>query len=368
MNNKISSMQLSLFYILVFCGLYLGVSDIILMEKSGHDVLIAMILGSIIGLIPLFLCLKIGSYMPEYNIYKKNIKLFGKVFGTIMNSIAIFVYYLLFLSSFHVIVNFIISKYLQDTSFILVSLLIIVTTIIICFKGLETILRFSSMSFIVSTILMIFIELSLSKYVDFKNILPFFASKNSVMNILKGAIYHASSSSLLICLFLTINKNKIKDKEKLNKRMIISYIIASLIPILVMFFIISCFGFKTGSLFRYPEYILLKKIGISSSDLHLENLLSFRWIFYMLALTNICLYGIIEFFDCYSKNIKLNRILICILCFLSIFIANKIFYSVSNSVIMVKNYYLYFFTLPIMITLIIIYIRCLFIKKDNNKN
>ena len=85
-----------------------------------------------------------------------------------------------------------------------------------------------------------------------------------------------------------------------------------------MFFVISCFGYKMGSLFRYPEYILLKKIGISSSELHLENLLAFRWIFYMLALGVLSTYGIKCGLENFIKNEKKKNIFLIIISTISV--------------------------------------------------
>lgn len=365
MNNKISSIQIGMLLALICCSFYLGISDIILLRTSENQVLIAMIIGSILGLIPVLMFLKINSSLPKLNIYEKNIKLFKKVIGNIINLFIIIMYMVMLTISIRAIVIFVTSKYLQNTPFYFVGILVIITCLIICFKGLETIARVSQLSFFASIAFMAIIEFFLIQYIEIGNIIPMISQNNYLINILSGAIYYAATCSLLSMLLLTINKSKIKDPEKYNKTIIIFYLIGSLSLVIVMFFVVSCFGYKMGSLFRYPEYILLKKIGISGSELHLENLLAFRWIFYMLALANLSLYGIIHGIKHFSKKRKLNKGITIIISLICMVLGKLAFADIPHSIIIVKNHYVLFIAIPMFIILSVIYIRCLFIKKES---
>ena len=60
MNNKVSNIQIGMLLALICCSFYLGISDIILLRASENEVLIAMITGSILGLIPVLMYLKIN--------------------------------------------------------------------------------------------------------------------------------------------------------------------------------------------------------------------------------------------------------------------------------------------------------------------
>ena len=59
MNNKVSSVQIGMFFSLICLSMYIGLGDIILLRKAGNEVLIGMILGSIIGILPVIMYLKI---------------------------------------------------------------------------------------------------------------------------------------------------------------------------------------------------------------------------------------------------------------------------------------------------------------------
>ncbi len=366
MNNKVSKVQIGMFLYLICSGLYLGLGDIILLRKSGNEVLLAMLLGTIIGIIPVLMYLKVNSYLPKLNIYEKSTKMFGKIFGNIINIIIFLIYAFMLTVAIRSIVIFITSKYMQNTPYAFVGLLVLITSLIICFKGLETIARISQLSFIASILFMIIIEFFLIKFVNISNVLPFINGNNYINNIINGAIYHASSCSVLTMLLLTISKSNVKNSEKYNKTIIIFYLISSLSLCVVMFFVISCFGYNIATSFRYPEYILLKKIGISGSELHLENLLAFRWIFYMLALCNISLYGIICGVKKISKNTKTNKIIIIIISIICMLLGEYIFGSIPHSIILIKNYYTPFIALIMFAILLIMFIKVLFSKKESN--
>ena len=365
MNNKVSNIQIGMLLALICCSFYLGISDIILLRASENEVLIAIITGSILGLIPVLMYLKINSSLPKLNIYEKNVKLFGKVIGNIINLFIIIIYMIMLTIAIRAIVIFVTSKYLQNTPFYFVGILVIITCLIICFKGLETIARVSQLSFFASIVFMVIIEFFLVQYIEIGNIIPMLSENNYLINISRGAIYYGATCALLSMLLLTINKSKIKDPEKYNKTIIIFYLIGSLSLVIVMFFVVSCFGYKMGALFRYPEYILLKKIGISSSELHLENLLAFRWIFYMLALANLSLYGIIHGIKHFSKKIKLNKVITIVISLICMVLGKLAFGDIPHSIIIVKNNYVLFIAIPMFILLVIIYIKCLFIKKES---
>lgn len=366
MNSKVSHIQIGMLLFLLISGIYLSVSDVILLRKAGNEVLISMLVGTILGLIPVFMYLKINSTLPKLNIFEKNKKLFGKLLGNIINILIIIMYMVFLAMSLRAVVIFVTSKYLQNTNYFLVGTLVLITSLIICYKGVQTLARISQLSFIAVIILVIIIELFLIKYVEIGNILPIFTGDNFIKDIIDGAIYHASTCSMLTILLLAIKKDKINKQKKYNKTIIIFYLLGSLSLTLVMFFVVSCFGYEMATLFRYPEYILLKKIGLANSELHLENLLAFRWIFYMVALSNISLYGIIKGVHSFTKKTKLSNVIIIILAILSL-IGGKTAGPIPHSINVVKNYFVPRIALPMFIILLIIFIRCLFIKKESKK-
>lgn len=363
MNNKVSKYQIGMLLSLIMCGLYLGINDVILLRKSGNEVLLSMLIGTIIGLIPICMYLKINNTLPYLNIYEKNTKLFGKVIGNIFNVLLFIFYLFLLVLSLRALVIFINSKYLQNTSFIVLEILVTLTSFLICYKGLETIFRVSQISFIATIIFMIIIESFLFKFVEISNILPLLDKSNYISNIIDGCLFHASTTSLLSILLLTIEKNKIVSNKNYNKIIISFYLFGNLTLILVMFFTISCLGYKLSSIFRYPEYVLLKKIAVSNTELHLENLLAFRWIIYILSLIYLSMHSIKVAFKAFINKEKNRNRVTFIFIIIAIILGRIIFKDAVFSIRLLENYYVYIIAIPIFILITIIFIRCLIYKR-----
>lgn len=368
MNNKVSSTQISMLLTLICLSMYIGLSDVILLRKANNGVLIGVIIGAIIGLIPILMYLKINNTHTNLNIFEKNKKLFKKPIANIFNALIFLFYLFLFIVSIRTSIIFVTSKYLQNTPFYFVGILILITVFIISLKGIEVISRISQISFIISLILVIIIEILLFHYIEIDNILPIIINKKYVFKIIDVAIYEACSSALLSILLLTINKDKIIDKKRFNKTFLIFYLMSQIALLVVMFYVVSCFGFNMATLFRYPEYILLKKIGITSSGLHIENLLAFRWLLYILALCYTSFFGINTYLKTFKISKKTNYILIILISIISIISANTLFGNIPHSIMIIKNYYVPFIAIPIFIILTIIFIKCLKEKKISNIN
>lgn len=361
MKDKVSSIQVAMLFALVVSSMYLGLGDIILLDISKNDALISMIIGIILGLVPLLMYLKINDCFPELNIYKKNKKLFGNLVGKLLNFLFVILSFIMIVIAFRSLITFINSKYLSDTPYYLIGLLVLVTSIILSTGKLEKLTRVTQIIFIIAFILIICVELFLSGYIEIDNLLPILTTSKG--NILYGALYYASLTSLTSFFFLSINKSKIKDHEKFSKNMIIFYLIATVSLTIVMFYIISCFGYELASIFEYPEYVILKKIIISNSDFHIENILSFRWIFYIISLSNIGIYSIKKWLEESKFTNKTQITIVIIISLLALFLSKNIFPNDPNSIIVFKNYYLIIVAVPIFIILLIIYIRSLFITK-----
>ena len=365
MNNKVSKIQVGMLLSLIMCGYFLGMSDIMLLQNSKSEVLISMLLGMIIGIIPIIMYLKINDTYPDLNIYEKCSKLFGKKLGIFINILIIISYSIIFAVAIRTIIIFSTSKYLENTPYLMVGSFIVICCFFATFYGLEPLLRIAQVAFIITVLITILVETTILGYVDIGNLFPIFISKHPVLNIIYGALFFASTSSFLSILLLSIKKNEIRNNQNFNKIIIIFYIYGVLSLIIVMFFIITCFGYQIGNIFRYPEYMILKKIGFSSSELHLENLLGFRWIFYSLSLTCTALYGIITGVKNYTKNSKINKIIIMIISFTSMFLSKVILGTVPNTLMIIKDYYIYIIAIPMFILLSLIFIRCLFKKKES---
>ena len=85
----------------------------------------------------------------------------------------------------------------------------------------------------------------------------------------------------------------------------------------------------------------------------------------MLALANLSLYGIIHGIKHFSKKIKLNKIITIVISLICMILGKLSFGDIPHSIIVVKNNYVLFIAIPMFIILLIMFIRCLFIKKES---
>lgn len=359
-NKKIDSNQFCIFIILSMTSIFLGLIDNILLNVSKNDAILSVIIGSILGLIFIYIFIKIFNYHPEKNIFDKNKLLFKKTYKIINFMIFCFAFIMLTIGLRSLLI-FIKSRYLFDTPYYVLGIFMVTTIIIIVKNGIESFSRLFQIYGILSAIIIIIIELALSRYVELNNFLPLFT--NSVSNILYGALFYAFGTSFIIFLFLSIKKDVISDNEKLVKKILFYYLINSIFLISVMFFMLSCFGYQFVSIFRYPEYMALKKIAIGSTEQHIENLFAFHWNLYMLALCSISFYTICKYIKSISKSTKKQSTISYIIIFLSMIVSKNIFGEIMQSILLMKKLYIFYICIPFLIIYILIFIKCNIHKK-----
>ena len=253
MNSKRQSV-LSIFLSRV---LYFGVGISYILAHGKNFTIINFLIGFVLGFGLLLLMLK-GDWD---NFFKS---LLGKI---IILSLAFFL-----------VNNCLVAFAVLGSNFYLINtppLLIIVPLFILILygvkKGLATTLRLSDILIFISIIIGILAILSIKKDIDFNNYLPMemLDKCDSLKCILSSAFYSVSP----IILELTFLK-----KDEVNKKAIIlGYLIGSLTIFIMILCILGIFGGNFALLFRYPEYILLKKVNLFNQFEHLETFLSILW-------------------------------------------------------------------------------------------
>ena len=253
MNSKRQSV-LSIFLSRV---LYFGVGISYILSHGKNFTIINFLIGFVLGFGLLLLMLK-GDWD---NFFKS---LLGKI---IILSLAFFL-----------VNNCLVAFAVLGSNFYLINtppLLIIVPLFILILygvkKGLATTLRLSDILIFISIIIGILAILSIQKNIDFNNYLPMemLDKCDSLKCILSSAFYSVSP----IILELTFLK-----KDEVNKKAIIlGYLIGSLTIFIMILCILGIFGGNFALLFRYPEYILLKKVNLFNQFEHLETFLSILW-------------------------------------------------------------------------------------------
>lgn len=280
----------------------------------GTNALISFIFGILLGICFVFIYSKI-------KLNKKT-----KVF-----EILLYMFFIL-LSSI-IITTFISSFFLNKTP----KIFIILPSILLCFyisikdKDVMKYLALALTFFSIITITLNFF--ALLPHMEIKNILPLFTFKNK--NMIKSILFYAIVST---CPLLLLN-----DEDYSTKDYITSYIITNIITLIICFAIVSILGRSLINMYSYPEYMVLKKIQISSFIENVENFASLIWLFDLYYLVTCTINKI--------NNIltrKIGIIVVLIIIFINSFFINNN-YEYLLYIYKRITYILYILIIPILI-------------------
>ena len=280
----------------------------------GTNTLISFIFGILLGI-----CF--GFIYSKIKLNKKT-----KVF-----EILLYMFFIL-LSSI-IITTFISSFFLNKTP----KIFIILPSILLCYyistKDKDVMKWLSLALTFFSIITIIFKLLALMPHMEIKNILPLFTFKNK--NMIKSIFFYAILTS---CPLILLN-----DEDYSTKDYISSYIITNIISLIICFAIISILGRSLINMYSYPEYMVLKKIQISSFIENVENFISLLWLFDLYYLTS---YSIKKINGILTT--KIGTVLIFLITVINSFVINNN-YEYLLYIYKRVLYILYILVIPILI-------------------
>ncbi len=246
-------------------ALFLGIGFSLIINKVKQDSILAFILGSIIGLFLTFLINKVIIYKGEKTIGEllKEMKFLGLIlriifiiFGVSMIIEGI-VFFELFASSF----------LLSQSPLWFISLPIIYLVLKLAKGGIKSAFRVALCLFPLSLILTFLSLFSLLGYASLDNILPILVSKPFAF--FESSLYYASLSATPGILML-ITQSKTSNHK--------AYLLGSFTLIFKIFLIIGILGTTLASIYRFPEYVILKEIKILDFIEKIENIVGISWI------------------------------------------------------------------------------------------
>ena len=255
-----------------------------------QDSYISIAIGFMIGLIPLIAFFFLFNYEPNSNIIDKNIKLFGKYIGYFINIILIILTFTMSSVLFINLVTFIHDEYLIKTPILIISILLIICIYYTLSKGQNSIIRGSTIFFIISISLFIICIFGLIFKIDLNNFKPVL-----IHNYYKGSFSFISYSVLPLYLLLLIPKKKIVNNHQTYKTITLFYLISSFTIITIILCVIGLFGINLTLLYKYPEFEVLRHVyiqGISSkinSILFIQSILDM--IIFIIYGLQFCLEG-----------------------------------------------------------------------------
>ena len=353
-NGKINSLEYMILVIFSSRSLYNGIGIQNMLNYSKIDTWMSILLGFIIGFIPLFVVMHLN---------KKKINLFELIKSKIIKFI--FMVFLIFtlITLLNDFTNFASLQYLFETPNLVIALLVMIPSLYIVNKGIETIGRASLFMFYISIILFLVNSISLFQYIEIDNLKPLL--KDGVMPVLYSSL-HFVSYSLAPILFLSIIPKNDEDYKTYNKKLILGYIISSLSIFIIVFYVTTVFNYQYTSLFNYPVYFILKKIEYEFLS-NVENVVSLFFVIDYFFTILVYMYSIKYYLknEIHLKDKIFNIVYIivtCIIIYIAVFV-----YKDINIVHIVSNDLL-FYALSAFIILFIIIVPILLRKIDVNKS
>ena len=359
--KKLSTLQFCAIEYFLILANNVGLTTYILFHYAKQDGLLSIILGSIIGIIPLLTYLKIMNTKPELNIFEKIEEKF-KTTGKILNIILVIAVAFFTATNYNNLIDFISSQYLSKTPQIIIALSFLPAIIYILTKGTTVIGRTVFILLIISATLVFLTIIGLIWQIKIDNILPIL--ENGIKQPIICSFIYVIYNITPLFLLTIIPKNEILDKEKFNKRVIITYIIANIIIFIIFFLTLSVLGTNLANLYQYPEYDVLKKVSLIGFIERTESTISLRWTFYVFAVTIMGILFITKYlkFTFKIKNDKTNKKITIIISLIIVLWGKFIFQESSKF-----NKFTYT-KLPLLIAIILILIPLLITKKVKNKS
>ncbi len=288
---KINKSEMGALTVFMVRAFYIGITFNNLIQVAKQDSYVSMIIGFIVGFIPLIIIYYIFNYEPDLSLPKKNIKLFGNILGTIINIITIWFTFFIILVLFSNLVTFINVQYLNRTPTLVISIVFMIAIIYVLIHDIKTICRTAMILFFFTVILYLLSLIGLFREINVDNFKPFLES--SYINLFKGTYSFITYNVLPLYLLLIIPKNDI-DNKNFFKFITIGYIIASISLFLVLITTIGIFGIKLCNLYEYPEFQVLKYVSLIGTSARIDGILIIQWIFDLLIFIIIGLYFILE--------------------------------------------------------------------------
>ena len=246
-----------------------GIGFFLIFKNSGKDAWLSIILGTLLGIMVLFIYKYIKEYFKNNNIRDiLNKTILGKFY------LGIFLLFYIYLITVILVLlpMFVKSFYLLYTPKILIVIPFLFIAIYVSFKDKKVLENLSNLLFVLCVASVFLYSFLLLKYVDVSNLYPILSTKT--MNILKSSFIYASITSIPQIITINFHGNNFKDDLK-------EYIFASFINLLIVALIILTLGEPLIKIYSFPEYAVFKQIKIMDFIENIENISTFIWYFDM---------------------------------------------------------------------------------------
>lgn len=328
--EKVSSISICILIFLLTKACFLGVGFHYIFLYNNPSSILNVLIGIIFGYIFLFIFLKVHDTNIDKSFFEKINIVFNNPINYVIKFFLIILCISLAILAFWRNIDFISTQYLSKTPTFVIGLLFISIIYYTLKTNTEVFTRFCTIVFFITAIMITINFNGLITEIKLDNLKPFLYDLNPGNMLLPSLFFSILFAGPLFFLNI-IPKNNIVDKQKFKKTAIICYTISGIDLFLIFFIILASLGLDIINLFKYPPYIVLKKINYFSFISSIENITFILWYFYLqaLSLTSLLFIKNNLFFKKKLSNIKNN--FFSILTSLIVFIIPLIFLNNNKS-------------------------------------
>ena len=260
MKEKISSLQIGSLVWTLMLSSYMGIVPYVLFFKLKQNSWLAVILDFIIGILVIGIYLYIWNKQPDKTLFGKIKYVFGKTLGTFINFLITLTVIYMTTTYFYNMISFISSQYLIKTPTLFIIGIFVIPVIYLINQKLDVIGRVVFTFWVIRVFLFLLTFFGLSSQLELSNLLPI--AENGFIPILEGSIICMPYTHFVLLLLLAIPKDNIIDKEKLNKRVSIFYILTFIGIFIGIIFITTTLGGELAKMYQFVEFQVLKRVSI----------------------------------------------------------------------------------------------------------
>lgn len=332
---------------------FLGFGYSVILYYTNKDSWICFLLGTLLGIMLIYGISKIKKWMGSktLNEYLQEKKVLKYIILTIFLLFNIYILSQLtfiletFASSFFLIYS--------PTFFILIPIFFLIYRI--TKKSWQSIGRIAEIFMPISLVIVILSLVILTPYGTTDKFLPIMTQSN--LDMIKCTIFFAfyTSSPFLLLLNAPMEDNKLIRK----------YLLSTATIILIGILIIAVLGPNLIQIYRYPEYMILKKIKVFQFLEKVENIVSITWILDVFMTLSISANNVKMTLPKKGGNILFSILLIAL--FFFVIYLGEIYY-IELEMYTYLPLILGAFQLSLILLLIIYHLRSKNNKKASNKN
>lgn len=332
MNNRLSYTSLIYF---ILRATSLGISFALIVRFAKQDSWLAIIIGTIIGIIPVLLVEYIAKYESDKTFVDKIKIVFPKSYK-IISTIMLIGFFTITIINFSNLTTLITSQFLSKTPNIVIAIVFIIPIALLITKDNKIIARVSLILFYASIFLFLMSLLGFLNQLDLSNLKPALTNP-----ILPSAYYYLSFNIMPIFLILFFpNKDIIPCLKK-------GYLLSSITIFIIIITTLAILGPDLTLLYQYPQFHILKRLYQDFLTFRLENIFAVQFIFDIFIFCVVCLKNcnhLLNFHQGY-KQIIIPIILLIITTLL--FATNTVSYT--NMIINISLIFSIFFAFLILL-------------------